>query len=582
MMEAQWIHDLVQNYRRQLDFLDFYNKLKSCFQRIGDEDEITREKIAILVRKVFEEETKDEEEPRDEDYVLGSEPVDKVWTDRLQHTYQDLVRDGDPRIIDLSLSITRKRDLLYKACLGYIPNKDQLPRCIEMAQSLALNQPPPNLPNCGLWKCLNLSPIQTGQGIVINTVIPEKSGVREYRIANAQGLLQFCNKHDVSAGEVFTSEMWCTAVTLDIDGKTCDALRFGSTCYPLPSIKRELMVAIREEILTLTNSKWDTQIDAPPIHVWMPEEGDCSKLSLRISIHFPSNVCFQSISDVSTFVKKICAILIKTKARYLVLHFIECGGVRYEKSNMDNLWYGVNGQRDVISLVDTIENVTGKESITLGVSNGSFSISRNERDGHLYVSQRDSSSVYKIHNIRTWIHQNIERRHMIECLVDCGIYHHNKSLRLPHQSKIQDGQHKRKLLPGKKQSSVLDALMHYPHTDMPNIRGGPVLMQYGQSSVPVCLTHCSLSLDKAKEVIHNKFSMTVTKVTERDGKAYLDVFREGDPAMGKGNYCVIKGDVHSNARMYFVLDNRGMLRVGCWSSNCRQKSMRNNTTIKLI
>ena len=88
---------------------------------------------------------------------------------------------------------------------------------------------------------------------------------------------------------------------------------------------------------------------------------------------------------------------------------------------------------------------------------------------------------------------------MEECLVDCDVkdiyqsytqsqhkYHHNKSLRLPLQSKIVDG----KLLPITKHSSVLDALIHYPHTDMPDISGAPILMKYTQYSSPTMNSIC--------------------------------------------------------------------------------------------
>jgi len=395
--------------------------------------------------------------------------------------------------------------------------------------------------------------------------------------------MDFCDIQDQSAGEVFTSDMWCTAITFDIDGKTCDVLKCGTSCYSLPSIERELIMAMKEEFMALTDNRWDVQNLKPPIHVWMPEEVDCKKLSLRISVHLPTNVCFESISDVSMFVGKVSRYLAKMKAKYLILRYVESGGIKYEKSHMESLmWYGINGQGERVSLEDAIRNVTVRDPVAILVSNGSFNVSRSERDGHIYVTGYHKTTPHRVEDITTWIQHEIERRAMEECLVDCGVYHHNKSLRLPLQSKIVDGTPVRKLLPITKHSSVLDALIHYPHTDMPDIPGTPILMKYTQYSSPAMNSICSsISLEKAKEVIHTKYSMHVTRVTERDGKAYLDVTRDGDTKTGGGNYCLIKGDMHSSARMFFVLDNKGMLSLGCWSTNCRKKSMKNNLSINV-
>jgi hypothetical protein len=573
-MEAQWIDDCIQPYRKELDFMSFYNKLKTCFWKISEGDTIARDEISTTIRCVFEEVPMDEKD---------SSPVDITWDKRLQHTYREIDKTSNPYTTHLPLSLTRKRDLLYRACLGYIPNKDQLPKSIEMARALASNLPPPNLPTLDLWKCLNLCPVDGGRGIVINTAIPDRCNVREYRVVDAKGLMNFCERQDQSAGEVFNSDMWCTGITFDIDGKTCDALKFGSSCYSLPSIERELILAMKEELMALTDNRWDVQNLTPPIHVWIPEEVDCKKLSLRISVHFPKNVCFESISDVSMFVGKISRNLGKIKAKYLILRYVESGGVKYEKSHMESfMWYGINSQGERVSLEDAIRNVTVGHPINILLRDGSFNVTRNERDGHIYVTECHGTSPHRIEDITTWIQYEIERRAQEECLVDCGIYHHNKSLRLPLQSKIVDGTYVRKLLPITKHSSVLDALIHYPHTDIPNIPGAPILMKYAQYSSPTMnSTHLSLSLEKAKEVIHSKYSMHVTKVTERDGKAYLDVTRDSDPNPGGGNYCLIKGDMHSSARMFFVLDNKGMLSLGCWSSNCRKKSMKNNLSINV-
>lgn len=579
-MEAGWIDEGVTPYRHGMDFMAFYGKLKLCFDLISEEEMTTRQTISAVIRHVF-----DDEPIRDNPSSPQDDSPTSTWDERLQHTYRHLDMGCEPHAIHLPLRLNRKRDILYKACIGYIPKRDQLPRQIQLARALAMNLPPPNLPALALWKCLDLCPLEEGNGIVVNTAIPDKTGIREFRVMDARGLLDFCTHEDWSAGEVFSSDMWCTAITFDIDGKTCDALQFGaSSCYPLSVIQRELMAAMHSELLLLTQRKWDIKTYPPPIHVWMPEEVSCKKLSMRISVHFPSNVCFQSISDVSTFVQKVCQNLRKIRAQYLILRYVQSGGIKFEKSHMDNLsWCGLNSRGERVSLEDTINKLSNGETMSIQICDGHVDVTRNQTDGHVYVTRSSLSSPHRIQDVSVWIHHEIGTRALEECLVDSGVYHHNKSLRLPHQSKIEGGNRVRKFLPITKKSTVLDALMHYTHTDMPSIPGSSILMRYTpNNSYTLSTTYTRLTLEKAKELILSRYNMSVTKVTERDGKAYLDVNRMGDSTIGGGNYCLIKGDMHSSARMFFVLGNSGMLSFGCWSAKCKRKSVKAQINVKQL
>jgi hypothetical protein len=574
-MIEEWITSYVHPFRAHMPFLTFYGNLKASFHLISDEDYPTRARVEEILKHVFEK--GQEEEPMDHDMEDEIHQDSDTLDPRLQHTYSPL-KPSHPQNIHIPLSIRRKRDLLYKACLGYIPSRDQLPKNIDIARALAMELPPPHLPSLSMWKHLGLSvedrdcnDDERQRNIVINTIVPDRDGIREFRVLDAKGLMEYCHHFDESAGEVFTTELWCTCVTVDIDGKTCDAKHYGaSKCYPLLELKTELVSAMRYELLDLTNKRWDTDRHPPVIHMWKPEESQCPKLSLRISVHFPINVCFKSVDGVSLFIRRVCENLKKMKARYLILHHVMCNGIKFERSNMERTWIGMDSHGQRISIEDVIRE---RPLTRVEVCDGEYCFSKDNR-GQIHVIGNNIKSLTRVMDVGVWINHHLDMHSSRECLVDCGIYHNNRSLRLPHQSKIEQSASVRRFTPVTKDSTVLDALLHYPHTDVPRIPGPPIILTLGVKHTHcVASSHSSVAIDKAKDLILSKYNMTVTKITERDGRAYMDVKRGGD------NFCLIKGDVHTSASMYFILDRDDSLRVGCWSTKCRTKQ--NNMSVKI-
>ncbi len=535
----------VQKHKQCMDFILFYSYLKQLFYEISCMDFITPEIVESSIQNIFEH------QPRMK--------KTHTWTEREQNTYCS--KTSTPRVVHIPLSMNRRRDILYKAYFGYTPHY-QFPKLIDFATALADNKPPPYLAALKLWKCLNIEPLPDNRNIVINTTVPDRTCVREYRVVNADGLQRFCQSHDVSAGEVFSSHLWCTCITFDIDGKTCDSSHYDTLCiYRVDDIVQEIIKAMHKEMIFVTNGIWDMTKDQPPVHVWYPDK-DTDKLSLRISVHFPENICIKHISDLSVFARKVCHNLIKCQAKHLVLPFLESKIGRYEKSlGYDKSWY----RKGRISIVDDLRKLKNGEEIELECKHENLIFQRN--DAKLFVEVRGKQQEIK--NIETWIRDELDVYANLECLVDLGIYHPNKSLRLPLQSKIENGKHVRKFLPRNSMSTVFDALIHYPHTDMKSLGGDPILITYMGPKKLVPSKMDNTKVEKAKEFIQKHYSLKVTKITERNDSVYLDVVSEVD-----SNYCLIKEDTHKNAKMFFIFDRHGNLCLSCWSTNCQKKSKR--------
>lgn len=560
MMTERWIADAIQPYRTNMSFLDFYEKLKACLEDLSNQTIVSPEQVHLCVDQHF--------------CIEPMDTQDLGWSDKSTNTYSPISHKGHGEFCSyFPLStINKKKGSLYKACLGYAPKLGQLPKNIDIARAFAMGEAPPNLPSKNLWRYFGIQHRITSNNIVISTVVQGMQGVREYYVCNSNGLISFCEKHDKSASEVFSSKLWCTAITFDIDGKTMDAKLYGANnIYPITSIIEELKRAMVNELHQLTNGRWDTQLHPPACHTWRPADDNSEKLSLRISFHLPQNIAFKTISDVSTFVKKVCDNLKSSRSRILCLYSVTVDGLRFEKSNRgDEEWISINDEGNEICMSDYINQ---NKCTTIETSKGPVKF--NHTNAMLYVLMPGQERHTSVTNVKNWIRDHLDKVCAVECLVDTGVYHNNGSLRLPTQSKIVNGKLVRKFCPMSDSSTVLDALVHYPHTDTNAIEGDPMLLSYSQHEEYKLEGFADHDLDKAKLYIENKYDMNVVKVTERHGKIFLDVQHKNGT-----NYCLIKGDIHSSARMYFILTGNN-LSIGCWSDKCKVKGKQNVDRIKL-
>ena len=558
-MLDRWFADAIQSYRLDMTFMLFYYKLKLCIARVDNEKCSSRNQVVAIVNDTFGKDDMDTEED-----IAPSEIT--LWKERSNKTYSPICESRT--LVHLPLSSTnRKKDALYRTCLGYIPKKDQLPKNVDLARALSMGRPPPNLPSKNLWKCFGIQVLDK-QCIVINTIIAEYEHAREYYVCDSAGLVDFCNNHDKSAGEVFSSSLWCTAITFDIDGKTYDArLHSANKTYPLSAIKQELLRAMRDEMLHISGGRWDVRDLPPTCHIWKPSENLCDKLSLRVSFHLPSNVAFECISDLSSFVDKMCRYIEKQRCHYLCLLSVKVDGVRFEKSHVDSgSWISIDSTGQVINLTELIES---RHCTVVETKTGMVEFTRGE-DNCFFIEEKcqlPHKLPQKVMSVHRWIANNLDQMSETQCLVDSGIYHNNKSLRLPLQSKFVNGQHLRRFVSVSETSTVLDALIHYPHSDMNSIGADAILLSYRKNRWEGVGDPCSdCDVEQAKNLIEKKYNMVVTKLTERNGNVFMDVQRQNGE-----NYCLIKEDTHSSAHMYFILNRKGNLTMGCWSDKCRQK-----------
>lgn len=551
----QYFDELVQPKRKNMSFMKFYSKLQECFLTLSDNT--GRDEIRRVVDKIFSPE---------------EDANNAVWHQKQKSTYNHCENLFSMETY-FPLSFTRKRDTVYRNYFGYAPRSEQLPRYIDFAKTYAMMQPPPNMENVSLWKALVDKPPTESNNIVVNTVVHGRAASREYRVFSPQSLKQFCSGHDFGAGEVFSSQLWCCGLTFDIDGKTFDAKQHGwGQVYPIKEIETELLSVLREDMMSRTNRRWDARKVPPAIHTWTPENRLEQKLSLRISIHLPPNVCFQTIDDVSECVKSMCLLLVKRKSRYLTVKYITVDdGQRFEKSHMGyNNWISLSSDGKSIDLIQYLKDHQ-KSVITLEKSK--IEVTRSA-DGSFCVTHGDG--MRSVYNLSSWIGTTLDGQAMVDCLLDEKIYHNNRSLRLPQQSKWLNGKPVRKLEPTRENSSILDALIHFPHCDTPMIPGEPLLLSCRsklRDCLPIAMPSSHLDVERAKSAIDSRYHMTVTKVTWLGGVAFMDVeTKNPSPCNGSGNFCLIKGDWHRSARMFFVLNQKGELTINCWSSNCKKKA----------
>ncbi len=532
-----------------MDFVTFFTTLTDCLlsMNMSDDSDSICSKVAVCFDKTIVE---------TDIFCPGDEREEKTYTRQEEEAWSE----------HFDLAITRKRDVLYRNFFGYIPVAEQLPRYVEMARAHAMGRPPPHLSSLGLWRAMGKKePALNKKRIVISTVIHGRPNVREFSVHTPQNVDVTCSSKDLGASEVFSNELFCCSITCDIDGKTVDAKVDGwKEVYPIDRIKQELLCAVREEMLCETNGRWDARKLPPSTHVWIPDDPTDQKLSLRIAVHLPGNVCFRTIDDLSHAVRAIGRRLVRQKATYLTVQFVTVDGRRYEKSHkVPGAWRALTDDGKMLDLLDHF--LTNSSGVVEGDGE---QLTFTKFTDHFETKSTRNEKPNTVHDMISWMACSMERIAKTECLLDVGVYHNNGSLRLPCQSKWVDDTPRRKFVPLCVNSTVVDALVHYAHTDTPSIRGEAMVIS-SRTTVPKgqvdCLTD-DLDVQKARDVIRITHGMTVTKVTQKGGQVFLDVEKDGRPS-GRGNFCLLKDGWHTTARMYFILNSHG-LSARCWSSKC--------------
>lgn len=559
-----WLDEALKLHSHSLTFMQLYQCLTDCIIHLSKKDEgenISKDVVDNIVADVVSHHSA----------CTLSQITSSLWEEKEKYTYSD-VGGEDPFHHPFHLKVARRRDVLYKAYYGYIPCQDQLPSFVQIARAHAMKRPPPNLEEDFLWEALGATiPTQgpsKGKNIVVNAMIPGRDNIREFHVLNASALEGLVSRHDLGIGEVFSDELWCTAITFDIDGGTVDAREDGwSYAYPVDEIKHEILTTTRTVMLEMTHRRWDMTSEPPAIHVWVPEDPSEKKLSMRISIHMPPNVCLENVEVVSHAVKQICERLMKT-SRYLIVDRVMVDDLSFERSANSKGWRAWDERERAIIPLETY--LKTRQRVTVHVKKGNaFQLLR---DGNNFVMEEAGVKV-PIPNMQQWTERYLCKFSSRECLIDEGIYRNNRSLRLPHQSKFVNGRPVRRFVPFLKgDSKVTDALVHYPHNDTSPIPGEPLLVTLHRDTpaTDVLVQGNHPNLEEVVDTIGRKFGMNVTKTTRKNGNVYLDVERKDGGGSGKGNFCLIKNDWHTNARMYFVLTVSGTLKMKCWSTKCQQ------------
>ena len=451
-----------------------------------------------------------------------------------------------------------KRDNFYFQIFGYPPNTTQLPKLIDMVKAYIKCRPPPNTNNPLLWEHFDLKPNRDKNAIACS--INTKHDYREFIVFDAKGLLEWSGRNDKSLSEIFSKELYCCALTLDIDGKTVDAKSFGMALpYPIDGILKELKECLCDVFWRQSSQRWNANKYPPKYHVWTPENKQERKLSMRISVHFPTNICYFDIRELRRCVVEVSQ-MVSDSGRYLIVKYVTVNkDVRFEKSNVDSQWYAYDGENNL--RVNLKEYIDWHGEIRL----------ENERQAFVLKNLEDTFYVDEgmIDCFDGWMACHVEKDAFVECLIDDSIYNENKSLRLPTQSKLENGEKVRKFVP-RTNSTVIDALVHFPHGDCEPC-GNRFLVIGGANPKVEREIICSTKIreDEIVELIRKKYSMeigTAKKVGE--GRLCFGVVAG---QQGK-NFCLIKNDVHGSSKMYFVFDEmKHVIYLSCFSNNCQKK-----------
>ena len=462
-----------------------------------------------------------------------------------------------------SVGFLQSKKQFYTAVMGYNPPDSLMPKNIEMARALSQGLPPPFTPSRELWKFFGIAPPKfLGPLVTINYCTPLYEG-REFGVVSPAYLNESLT--DVSAGEILSKDLWITALTFDLDGKTVDACMHSQKIYQPNLVLQDLTSATREVMLEELKGRWDIYKHKPAIHAWQAESKE--KLSMRISLHLPENVAFVSLEAFQAFVRKLTSHIKQTKYRYMTVLFVildKC--VRFEMSIAGgNYWFGREGEK-IIRLEEYIQNGTkagGK--VHMQCHHISYTIWKSFSCSYT-VQQEGATSI--VFDLTSWIACTVKKYAFVETFIDEGIYCHNHSIRLPGQSKLSCGSPVRKFVPCTPDSKPVDALMHFPHNDTPPIPTSPILItDHSEKKERKVFdsVHTNEDMTVIREFIRTKYSLTLSKTTPSGGLVYLDV-SDGH------SYCLVKGGTHSHARMFLVYDKQTRdLLAKCWSSRCKEK-----------
>ena len=493
------------------------------------------------------------------------------------HIVHNICRKGNKTYVDMKnctgfsaffpSGFSYKRDNFYSQIFGYVPHRIQLPKLIDMVKAYSQCLPPPNTKNDQFWNHFDLKQHKNKNAIITSIV---QNNTREFVIFDATEMLEWSSINDKSLSEIFSGDLYCCALTLDIDGKTIDVKQFGITSsYPINEILNELQISFCNIFYTHSCGRWNVNKYPPTYHVWIPENKNETKLSMRISVHFPTNVCYLNINELQRCVNDLCEILCNSVGRYLIVRYINVNDdVRFEKSNIDCQWYCLPADDDAknntrINIKDYIQD---KDIIKINSKTQTFLIERIQNE--LYV--QENNSKLKIHCLDGWMTCKIEKDSFVECLIDKSIYSENKSLRLPTQSKIENGKKLRKFVPFTKESTIIDALVHYPHEDCKPCGNNFVVIGNEKPKIEkeiVCTT--TIEENEIIRIIKKKYCMetgSIKKIGQQ--RLCLNIV---DCEKGK-HFCLIKNDVHKSSKMYFVYDEvKTILYISCFSIMCQQQ-----------
>ena len=510
-----------------------------------------------------------------ENEEVGSEPSGGTPDDNggvySRDTAHECARLSHPHV-----SLARAKEIFYSALLGYSPPEGFLPKNIDMAKALSRGLPPPLCPSIGLWDFFRVTPPSPGQRLVtINFCTPSSPG-RHFAAIGASSLNDFLASVDVSAGEVLSDDLRVTALTFDLDGKTVDAqIDPPESVYPPDLVVQDLLDLTRAEALESTDGRWDPFKNRPAVHIWRSSGPGTDKLSMRVSLHLPPNVTFASLDAARVFFQNLAARARSTRPRYLTVSSVEVdGSKRFEQSvTLPGEWHCIEDTARV-SLEEYIRRNTAVGSAVLIRCDGAaFTVSKHPLNLGYSVAGSDSRTVLDLYS---WLCCAVARHAFVQCFVDEGIYTNNHSVRLPEQSKIVDGCHVRKFVAHSRESTPVDALVHFPHTDTPPIPGPPIAMGCPKKPPPAEKSgpspHSEEDMNFVKNFISASHEMQVEKVMQqpRSSCSYIYVSHPADS--GSSRWCLIKEGVHTSARMYLVYDwSERTLRASCWSSRCREK-----------
>ena len=445
----------------------------------------------------------------------------------------------------------------YSLLFGYIPNSIQIPKLIDIVYAYSRCQSPPNTKNGSLWKHFDMRVPEVKNAIICTN--NRFGSTRDFMVFDAKGLSEWCGINDLSLSEVFVGDLYCCALTLDIDGKSIDVKTHGMTIsYPIDSVLSELNEQICPIFIKDTKGKWDPRKHPPKYHIWLPEMENEKKLSMRVSIHFPVNVCYENIRELRGCVEALNN-AVTDSGRYLIVkHIVVNDQMRFEKSNIDNRWYHMAEMR-----VSLNEYLAYEIKLHLTTKKATYEIHKIDD-----MFKINGSIVYCFDG---WMASTVDGESFVQCLIDDSIYSVNRSLRLPTQSKLEEGRKVRKFVPYTKSSTILDALIHYPHVDCKPV--GSALLLIGNRATQNDVDEVLFTTnDKEVQIINTisaKYGIRVGRA-KKIGEQQL-CFTVSDGERGK-TFCLIKDDLHKSPKMYFVFDERqNILYISCFSATCQMK-----------